>query len=223
MSLDRTLFHEIDREQYDTHIRRLNYDDRDCIMYENMLKFLWDFIIGKKPFEDAEALYQEFTRWNMQMIEKVLYHDHSVPYANIRRCYQSIADLLQEAPECALEQVRLMGKDTFSYDGMAPKTRMDAHGRIFRPMSKLFIIYNIAKYYKHHGMLSQLQSLEEEYAYAFTRFGDPEHQAHDRYLEEQMEILADKIIYPIEEKVYKIPWGPKDFYLYFDQDSYIKF
>lgn len=28
-----------DREQYDTYIRRIHYDDRDAVMYEKMIHF----------------------------------------------------------------------------------------------------------------------------------------------------------------------------------------
>ena len=34
-----------DREQYDTYIRRIHYDDRDAVMYEKMLHFLFPYIV----------------------------------------------------------------------------------------------------------------------------------------------------------------------------------
>ena len=210
-----------DRELYESHLRRLRYDDRDCVMYQNMLDFLWPYVTGKIVIEEQDLIYEEYTRWNMQMIRKVLYHDHDLPYANIRRCYQSILELIRHKPEDGLEQLKAIGRESFSYDGKAAKLRMDARGRVYRPMSKLFVIYNYAKYYQKHGMEEELAGLKESYPYAFTSFGDQEHAEHDRYLIEQMEILADKIIYPVEERCYKIPWGPKDFYLYYDEHSYI--
>lgn len=221
MSLQMDLLSLADLEAYETHIRRLKYDDRDCIMYENMLHFLWDFVIGKKQYDPMEEIYEEYSRWNHQMITKVLYQDHALPYANIQRCYQSIIELLRHDPKTGRASIDEIGRESFSYDGLAPKIRMDASGRIFRPMSKLFVLYNYAKYYKKHHLEAELESLKEDYSFAFTCFEDGKHDAHDHYLEEQMEALSDKIIYPIEEKVYKIPWGPKDFYLYFDENSYI--
>ncbi|MDO4977425.1 MAG: hypothetical protein Q4E53_09215 [Eubacteriales bacterium] len=221
MSLQMDLLNPTDLEQYETHIRRLRYDDRDCIMYENMLHFLWDFVIGKKDYEPMEEIYEEYSFWNHQMIKKVLYQDHAHPYANIQRCYQSIIELLRQKPQAGRECIDAIGKESFSYDGLAPKIRMDASGRIFRPMSKLFVLYNYAKYYEKHGMKNELEALKNDYPFAFTQFDDEEHRAHDLYYKEQMEVLQDKIVYPIEEKVYKIPWGPKDFYLYFDENSYI--
>lgn len=208
-------------EIYETNIRRLRYDDRDAIMYQNMLDHLWSYVVGKKRIEDQSLIYEEYTRWNLQMIDKVLYHPHDLPYANIRRCYQSILELIRQDPQAGLAQLTLIGKESFSYDGKPAKLRMDARGNVFRPMSKLFVIYNFAKYYQAHGMQEELQAVKEEYSYAFTSFQDGEHNSHDQYLTEQMEIFHDRIIYPVEEKVYKIPWGPKDFYLYYDENSYV--
>lgn len=210
-----------DREMYESHLRRLKYDDRDYVMYENMLNFLWDFIVGRKTFSQMDLIYDEYTKWNKQMITRVLYHDHDCAEANIRRCYQSILELIRHNPVAGIEELKAIGTEPFSYDGKAPKIRMDARGRIFRPMSKLFVLYNYAKYFMKHDMIEELKDLKQTYPYAFTSFGDADHQAHDRYLEEHMDILKDKIVFPIEEKVYKIPWGPKDFYLYFDDNSYI--
>lgn len=221
MILNPELFNKSEQQEYETHIRRLNYDDRDCIMYENMLHFLWPYVIHKKDYPDMDALYEEYTFWNKGIIEKVLYHSHSVPEANIQRCYQSILELIRHRPDEAFAQIAMIGKDSFSYDGMAPKTCMDARGHVLRPMSKLFILYNLAKYYIKHDRMTELEHLKKEYAYAFTKFEDEEHKLHDRYLEEQMDLLHDKIVYPVEEKVYKIPWKPKDFYLYYDSDSFI--
>ncbi len=215
------LFEPGERDQYQSHIRRLKYDDRDYVMYKNMLDFLWEYVVGHKNFEDMELIYEEYSKWNMAIIDKVLYHDHDLANANIRRCYQSILELVRNRPEAALEQIRLIGKESFSYDGKPPKIRMDARGRVFRPMSKLFVLYNIAKYYKYHGRIEEMKAFMKEYPYAFTIFDDEDHKSHDQYYREQFEVLCQKIIYPIDEKVYKIPWGPKDFYLYFDDNSYI--
>ena len=47
-----------DREQYETYLRRIRYDDRDTVMYENMLRFLWDYVIGKKSVEDYKGILE---------------------------------------------------------------------------------------------------------------------------------------------------------------------
>lgn len=210
-----------ERERYETLLRRIGYDDRDFIMYQDMLDFLWPYIIGHKMTSHQDSIYEEYSHWNMQMIEKVLYHDHDIPYANIRRCYQTIVELIRHDPEAGKKQLEAIGAESFSYDGIAPKVRMDARGRVYRPMSKLFLIYNFAKYYQKHGMEGELNQLKDTYSYAFKTFDDEEHMAHDRFLSEQMEDLSDRLIYPIEEKVYKIPWGPRDFFLYYDENSFI--
>ena len=41
-----------DREQYDTYIRRIHYDDRDAVMYEKMLHFLFPYIVEERGIED---------------------------------------------------------------------------------------------------------------------------------------------------------------------------
>lgn len=37
-----------DREQYDTYIRRIHYEDRDAVMYEKMLHFLFPYIVEER-------------------------------------------------------------------------------------------------------------------------------------------------------------------------------
>ena len=63
-----------DREQYDTYIRRIHYDDRDAVMYEKMLHFLFPYIVEERGIEDKEGLMEEYIHWNGQLIEKCLYH-----------------------------------------------------------------------------------------------------------------------------------------------------
>ena len=59
------------------------------------------------------------------------------------------------------------------------------------------------------------------YPFAFTQFGDGEHEEHDRFLHEQLHVYADRIFYPVFERVYKLPWTPADFYMYFEEDKSI--
>ena len=49
-----------DREQYDTYIRRIHYDDRDAVMYEKMLHFLFPYIVEERGIEDKEGLMEEY-------------------------------------------------------------------------------------------------------------------------------------------------------------------
>ncbi len=215
------MLNDREKDAYATNLRRLSYDDGDYVMYKNMLDFLWPFVIGEKEAEDKEPFCREFTRWNMGLVEKTLYHEHDIPYAQIRRCYQTIADLAAGDPAAGRKQLEIIGTDNFSTDGLAPKLRMDNRGRVFRPMSKLFIIYNFAKYYLKHDMAVELEELKMAYPYAFTVFDDEEHKSHDQFYKEQMEDSSDRIYYPISERVYKIPWGPKTFYLFTDEKSFI--
>ena len=210
-----------EKERYEVLLRRIGHNDRDYIMYQDMLEFLWPYIIGGEWPSGQNHFCEEYTHWNMQMIRKVLYHDHDIPYANIRRCYQTVVELIRHDPEAGRKQLEAIGTESFSYDGIAPKERMDARGRVYRPMSKLFLIYNFAKYYRKHGMEGELNQLKDTYSYAFKRFDDEEHKSHDQFLTEQMEDLSDRLIYPIDEKVYKIPWGPRDFFLFYDENSFI--
>lgn len=206
---------KFDREQYDTCLRRLNYDDRDVIMYENMLTFLWNYVVRPGCLEDYSGLLAEYTKWNLQMIEKCYYHAHDLPYANIRRSYQTIVCLLQGDWKAGEAQFAAMGTDTFCYDGKAPKMHMTKDGKVYQPASKLFLLYN---YYKYLQKMDENKAREwkENYAYAFTCFGDEEHRDHDAFLKSQLEEQADSIFYPVFERVYKLPWTPKDFYLYWE-------
>ena len=104
-----------DREQYDTYIRRIHYDDRDAVMYEKMLHFLFPYIVEERGMEDREGLMEEYIHWNEQLIEKCLYHlPHDVPYINICRAYQSVVLLLAGKLEEGIEQLRKMEQRIFN-------------------------------------------------------------------------------------------------------------
>ena len=148
-----------DREGYDTCLRRLNYDDRDVVMYENMLAFLWEYAVRPGCLADYRGLLSEYSRWNMQMIRKCYYHlPHDLPYANIRRAYESVIHLLDGKIEEGLLQLEAIGTENFHYDGRAPKLLMTKNGKRFVPVSKLYLLYN---YYK------VLKRLDEEQAVRF--------------------------------------------------------
>lgn len=209
-----------DREQYETYLRRIRYDDRDTVMYENMLRFLWDYVIGKKSVEDYKGILEEYSKWNLQMIEKCLYHSHDVPYANIRRAYQSVVDLLAGKITEGLHMLALIGAESFSYDGKAPKLLMTEHGKRYQPVSKLFLLYNYDKVLRRVDE-QQAADFRETYSFAFTEFADGKHEEHDRFLKSQTAEYSDCIFYPVFEKVYKEPWKAADFYMYFEEGETI--
>ena len=45
-----------DREQYDTYIRRIHYDDRDAVMYEKMIHFFFPYIVEERGIEDRVGI-----------------------------------------------------------------------------------------------------------------------------------------------------------------------
>lgn len=205
-----------DGEQYETYLRRIRYDDRDTVMYENMLHFLWEYVIRKRPIEDYRGILEEYSHWNLQMIEKCLYHPHDLPYANIRRAYQSVVDLLAGKIEEGLCQLSLIGEESFSYDGKAPKLLMTEHGKRYQPVSKLFLLYNYEKVLKKTDG-KQAADFRNTYSFAFREFADGKHEEHDRFLRSQTAEYSDCIFYPVFEKVYKEPWKAPDFYMYFEE------
>ncbi len=207
------------KEQYDAFLRRIHYDDRDAAMYENMLAFLWEYII-RGGIENTDELYEEYTHWNLQYIDKVYYREKDAPYGAVRRCYQSFVHLLDGQWQEGVLQLDLIGRDSFSYDGLAPKTIMTQQGVVYRPVSKLFILYNYKKYFLAHGLWKEAEAFEEKYPFAFRKFGDESHKEHDGFLETQMEKYHDRIFYPVFSRIYKLKNGPRDFFVYFDENSY---
>lgn len=209
-----------DGEQYQTYLRRIHYDDRDAVMYENMLCFLWGYVIGRKQIADYMGILKEYSHWNLQMIDKCLYHAHDLPYANIRRAYQSVVCLLAGDVEEGMHQLDLIGAESFSYDGKAPKLLMTEHGKRYQPVSKLFLLYNYDKILRKTDE-QQAADFREKYAFAFTEFADGKHEDHDRFLKSQTAEYSDCIFYPVFEKVYKEPWKAADFYMYFEEGEAI--
>ena len=214
--LDESVF---DRQEYESLLRRLHYDDRDTVMYDRMLQFLWIYILDPDSLEDRQGILEEYTHWNLQMIDKCFYHlPHDLPYANIRRAYQSLICLFQGDLDAGAGQLEMIGKETFMQDGVPPRLHMGRHGRVYRPTSRLFLIYNYEKAFrmKEGGAA---ESFREKNPYAFKVFGDKAHEDHDRFLKSQMEDYADVIFYPEYERVYRLPGGVSEFFLYFDEEK----
>lgn len=205
-----------DGEQYETYLRRIHYDDRDTVMYENMLRFLWEYVIRTREIEDYRGILEEYTCWNLQMIDKCLYHPHDLPYANIRRAYQSVVDLLAGKVEEGLSQLAMIGADSFSYDGKAPKLLMTEYGKRYQPVSKLFLLYNYDKVLRRIDR-KKAEDFRNTYPFAFREFADGKHEEHDHFLCSQTAEYSDCIFYPVFEKVYKEPWKAADFYMYFEE------
>lgn len=207
-----------DKKQYETYIRRIHYDDRDAVMYEKMLHFLFPYIVENQEIEDKEGLIEEYVHWNEQLIEKCLYHlPHDVPYVNICRAYQSVVLLVAGKVKEGLAQLKQIGTENFQYDGKAPKVIMTQDGTIYRPMSKLFLLYNYAKVLKVMGKDEELETLKKEYPHAFTIYNDKAHAEHDLFYREQMEQYKDCLFYPVYQRVYKVGRGVQDFFVYYDE------
>ena len=229
-----------DREQYDEYIKRIHYEDRDVIMYEDMLRFLWSYIIGDLKsanaglenvsrssgkeetcpgmIEDREGLLEEYSHWNLQMIDKCFHgRPHDKPYVQIRRAYQSIIHLLDGDLSEGLRQLSLIGQKAFDQDGRPGRVHMTKEGKVYQPVSRLFLIYNYAKVLARKAP-DRLAPFKEDYPFAFRQFDDGRHDIHDFFLHDQMVNGKDLIFYPEYERVYKVPGGDREFYLYFDRE-----
>lgn len=211
---------DFDREQYEAYLRRIHYDDRDAVMYENMLSFLWKYIISGQ-LDDRSGLLEEYSHWNLQLIDKVYYKAHDLPYAELRRAYQSFVCLLHGDWKEGLRQLHSIRESAFAYDGFAPKSIMVASGKVYNPCSRLFLLYNYDKYFAKHGLTEERDALREKYTFAFRFFGDAEHEKHDAFLRHQLEEHSEQLYYPVFDRVYKLPRGPKDFFIYYEEDQYI--
>ncbi len=208
---------QFDKEQYDAYKRQIFYDDRDATSYENMLNFLWKYIIEGLD-DERQWILEDYTKWNHRLIEKSYCHDRDHPHVSIRRCYQTVIHLLDGNWDEGLRQLDMIA-ESFSYDAFAPKSIMVDSGKVYDPQSRMFILYNYAKYFKNHGLHAEYERLTESYPYAFTKFGDEEHEMHDRMLEEQMAWFKECYFYPVFSRLYKIPWGKREFYLYYDLEK----
>ena len=213
---------EFDREKYDMYLRRIHYDDRDATMYDQMLHFLFPYIVSFDQIEDRQGLMEEYSHWNSQLIDKCLYHiPHDLPYVNICRAYQSFVCLMAGELEEGMEQLSLIGEENFQYDGKAPKIIMTQDGRRYEPISKLFLLYNYAKVLHALGWKEEEEAFRQKYVHAFTRYQDSEHKEHDAFYQKQMEEYKDMLFYPIYQRVYKMKGGPADFYVYFDEEHFV--
>ena len=213
-----------DRETYDKYITRIHYDDRDAASYENMLHFLWDIITGGDGPEDREGILEDYCHWNDQLRTKCFYHmPHDLPFANLRRAYQSVALLLLGEWKEGLDELLAIGEEAFSHDGKAPKVCMTGDGKVYRPMSRLFLIYNYARYFRSSGMVAEYQELTDHFPYAFRKFDDEEHEDHDNFLHAQLEEDLQGIVYPVFDRIYKQGRGPAEFFVYYEEGKSLAF
>ena len=209
------------RQEYDKLVSRIHYDERDAVCYYNMLSFLWPYVIDKIHLEDREGILEEYIHWNGQLIDRCYYHPHDLPYVNARRAWQSVCCLLAGKTEEGEEMLDRIGQDRFEGDGLSPKLIMRQDGTRYEPMSRLFLIYNYAKYYRYHGMTEKEADLRSRYPYAFTRFDDGKHDDHDAFYESQMSEGKSLIYYPVFDRIYKVGFEEPDFYLFYDKDRQI--
>ena len=213
-----------DKKTYDQYITRIHYDNRDAANYENMLQFLWGYIIRQDGPEDRNGLLEEYTHWNAQLTTKCYYHmPHDLPYANLRRAYQSVVLLLLGEWEEGLSELDEIGAEAFSHDGMAPKVCMTGDGKVYRPMSRLFLVYNYARFFQSRGLLTELDELKEKFPFAFREFNDVEHEEHDAFLHSQMDPEIEGIVYPVFDRIYKLRSGPAEFYVYYEEGKTLAF
>ena len=211
-----------DAEKYQMYLRRIHYEERDAINYENMLSFLYDYV--KKPgcIEEYQDLLEEYEHWNEMLIEKCFNHlPHDTPYVKARRAYQSVVCLLAGDYEKGEEELRAIG-DAFASDQLPPKIIMTKNGTIYKQMSRLFLVYNYAKVYGKRKMAAELEKLKKSYPHAFRIYDDEEHEAHDAFYKSQMEEHEDVIFYPVFTRIYKVPGGEREFFVYFDESEAIE-
>ena len=112
-----------------------------------------------------------------------------------------------------------MGTENFQYDGKAPKVIMTQDGTIYKPVSKLFLLYNYAKVLKKKGDFEGLEAFKKEFPHAFTVYGDEGHTEHDLFYRQQVEQYEEVLFYPIYQRVYKAGRGPQDFFVYYDVEK----
>ena len=209
-----------DRDAYMALISRIRYDKGDAASYENMLNFLWNYVTDPDSLEDREGILEEYLHWSRQLCDRCYIHmPHDLPYVQIRKCYECTVLLFLGRTAEGEEVIREIGEESFQQDGPAPKAIMLQNGKIHRPMSRLFIIYNYAKYYSHFGMADALSSLKDRFAYAFTEFADGSHDSHDAFLKSQMEEDPPMISYPVYDRVYNMEGAGRGFYIYYDPEK----
>lgn len=96
---------------------------------------------------------------------------------------------------------------------------MTQDGTIYKPVSKLFLLYNYAKVLKKKGDFEGLEAFKKEFPHAFTVYGDEEYTEHDLFYRQQVEQYEDVLFYPIYQRVYKAGRGPQDFFVYYDVEK----
>ena len=205
-----------DKEKYDLYINRIRCEDRDARNYENMLSFLYDYVKKPDRIEDYEGILSEYEHWNNMLIEKCFYHlPHDIPYVKARRAYQTVICLLAGDYAQGEAQLRKIG-EAFDSDLLPPKVVMTGAG-----ISRLFLLYNYAKVYQYRGMEEDLARLKETWPHAFTVYDDGSHEGHDAFYKDQMEDHAREIFYPVFSRIYKIPGGDREFFVYYEEGESI--
>ena len=96
---------------------------------------------------------------------------------------------------------------------------MTQDGTIYKPVSKLFLLYNYAKVLKKKGDFEGLEAFKKEFPHAFTVYGDEGHTEHDLFYKQQVEQYEEVLFYPIYQRVYKAGRGPQDFFVYYDVEK----
>ncbi len=209
-------------EQYRTLVRRIRYDDGDAANYENMLRFLTVYLDKPGSGEDYQEILEEYIHWNGQLMDRCFYHmPHDRPYADLCLARQSVVELLAGDPGQALDTLTRLDQTYFSSDGLAPRIHRTQDGTIYRPCSRLFLVYNLAKAFSYLADVQGEDRVRDLCPYAFETFGDGDHDFHDQEYDRMMKDWSDRVFYPVFDRIYRLPALGSQCFLYYDPDSYV--
>ena len=212
----------IDSERYRTLVRRIRYDDGDAANYENMLRFLTLYLGQAGEREDYDEIVEEYLHWNGQLMDHCYNHmPHDRPYADLCLARQAVVELLGGDPWQGLDSLSLLDKVYFDSDGLAPKLHRTQDGTVYRPGSRLFLVYNFAKAFRFLADGEGEDRVRKLSPYAFKQFGDELHEAHDKELDQMMNLWSDRIFYPVFDRVYRTGRRGRECFLYYDPANWV--
>ena len=211
-----------EEERYRTLVRRIRYDDGDAANYENMLRFLTLYLNQAGEREDYEEILEEYLHWNGQLMDRCYYHmPHDRPYADLCLARQALVELLGGSPRQGLSSLSRLDPAYFATDGLAPKVHRTQDGTVYRPVSRLFLVYNFAKAFRYLGDAKGEDLVRQLSPHAFKEYEDGAHEAHDRELDQMMNLWSDRIFYPVFDRIYHVPGRGRECFLYYDPASWV--
>ncbi|MEE1227515.1 MAG: hypothetical protein U0K57_00950 [Lachnospiraceae bacterium] len=201
-----------DRARYEDLLNRIEHDDRDATNYEEMLKFLFPYLLRNEQFEDRENLFAQYKHFNQDQCDKCYIHiPHDIPYLGIAYARQSIADLLSGDLGHGLMQLKKIGNKALGDEDHEGKKVMH-NGETFYPTNRHFLVYNYVKVLKRLGETKALDWMHEYFHEALTRTGDEE---HDTLMTHQVVVRKHVVYYPTFYQVCQMEGRKNDFYLYY--------